>query len=476
MIRKPKYKILFFSVLFIYALLFCYSNGTKTKKKTLSENRSLSEQKTLTENSYLTENKHLTEEKFLTENEALTEGVSERIGAYAVTVEANKAGAVSNTVSDVFFDTEFEAYTNEYGKWLKLVIQNNQNARYQFARYFSDWQWSDQSSDFFSYSENRAEYERRIELCYDAAVKKFGIGTAIIATTWIVSFMLPGGSIYREAFVIIAKATTEQAIAGGAIGGLISLGTGFIQGKRGDELAYGTINGVADGYLVGSLTGFATGTSKVYKMANEIEKIRGEEIKSIWNGKVYDSKGNNIGKYKGEVTEINGRSIINKNLVGSTNENDIAYKYMLADDGNGNFFKIVNPDFSNIKIASKTYSPPKYLWGDTEATKKWCQDEYLKDLASPNVERILGISKKEACLRLQFEKGKDVLDSAFLKANNISRNEAKQFLKEYSGGAWHHLPESGKLIYVPKNHYQLAPHTGGDSFWGSKLTEESIEW
>ena len=56
MIRTPKYKILFFSVLLIHALLFCYSNGTETKKKTLTENRSLSERKTLTENSYLTEN------------------------------------------------------------------------------------------------------------------------------------------------------------------------------------------------------------------------------------------------------------------------------------------------------------------------------------------------------------------------------------------------------------------------------------
>ena len=102
----------------------------------------------------------------------------------------------------------------------------------------------------------------------------------------------------------------------------------------------------------------------------------------------------------------------------------------------------------------------------------------MKDLANPNVERILGISKKEAAMRLQFEKGLNLRDPAFLKSNGLTNKQVTEFLGRYDGGAWHHMPSSGDMIYVPKNHYQLAPHTGGDSFWGSKSGNIAgeIEW
>lgn len=457
-----------FSVNLLYSL---------PKKGLLIRQDSLTNNGKLTEDKHLTTEKSITENKSLTENKTITNDTEDFIGTSSVVVTNNKACTTLNTNANVSFDTRFETYINEYGKWLKVVIPENPDARYEFSKYFYDWQWSGQSENFFSYSENRTSQEQQIALCYDESIKKFGIGTTIIATTWIVSFVLPGGSIYQTAVLIIAKATTEGAIFGGTIGGITSCGIALFQGKTGNELIHSTVNGIADGYLIGAVSGLVTGTGKVYKMANEIEKITtGTELKSIYNGKVYDNSGNYLGNFKGELTDINGRAIIKQELVGTINDNGIEYKWMLADDGNGNFFKIVNPDFTKVKIVDKVYTPPRALWSNTEAAKDWCHDEYVKDLADSNVENILGISKKEATLRLQFERRKDVLDLIFLKTNNITKSEAKQFLKEYSGGAWHHLPESGKLIYVPKNHNVLAPHTGGDSFWGSKLTEESIEW
>lgn len=463
--------IILFSIFSVNLLYSLPKKGLLTRQDSLTNNGKLTEDK------HLTTEKSITENKSLTENKTITNDTEDFIGTSSVVVTNNKASTTLNTKANISFDTRFETYINEYGKWLKVVIPENPNARYEFSKYFYEWQWSGQSEIFFSYSEYRTAQEQQIALCYDEAIKKFGIGTTVIATTWIVSFVLPGGSIYQTDVLIIAKATTEGAIFGGAIGGITSCGIALFQGKTGNELIHSTVNGIADGYLIGAVTGLVTGTGKVYKMANEIEKIStGTELKSIYNGKIYDNNGKYLGNFKGELTEINGRSIINKELVGTVNDNGIEYKWMLADDGNGNFFKIVNPDFTKEKIVGKIYTPPKTFWSNTEASKNWCQKEYLKDLADPNVENILGISKKEAAMRLQFEKGKNLLDSNFLKTNNFTKTEVKQFLKEYSGGAWHHLPESGKLIYVPKNHNVLAPHTGGDSFWGSKLTEESIEW
>lgn len=457
---------------------FIFSEDLKCyERKCLIKDESITKEKELTSDKSLTNEKSLLKELTITQDKTITAGAEDAVGSMAVTVSNGTEDNIKNIIANVYFDTEFETYINDYGKWLKLVTPKKPSARFEFAKYFYDWQSGGQSEDFFSYSEKRTEQEQQIALCYDEAIKKFGIGTAIIATTWIVSFVLPGGSIYQTAILIIAKAATEEAIFGGAIGGIASCGIALFQGKTGNELIHTTVNGIADGYLIGAITGLVTGTGKVYQLANDIKKINtGTEIRSIYNGKVYDYNGNYLGKFKGELTEINGRVIINQELVGTINNNGIEYKWMLADDGNGNFFKIVNPDFTKVKLIDKIYTPPRYLWSNTESAKNWCQKEYLKDLADPNVESILGIPKKEAAMRLQYEKHENLLDLNFLKTNNLTKTEVNQFLKRYSGGAWHHLPESGKLIYVPKNHYVLAPHTGGDSFWGSKLTEESIEW
>ncbi len=373
------------------------------------------------------------------------------------------------------------SYSGNYGKWLKTMADASPSERTKFVQYFSDWQWSGQKEDFFSYSSSRSEQEWQLSHCYDKAIKKFGVGTAIIATTWIVSFAVPGGTIYQVAIISIAKATTVGALSGGAVGAVSSAGIAYLQGKRGDELVYETVKGAADGYLIGAVTGLVSGTVSTVKMIKDAPKFTGAtgDVKTVLNGKVYDAKGKEIGKFLGEKTEINGRSIINSGKAGTKSPSGIMYKTFLADDGAGNFFTVTNPDFTPVKIVDKVYKVPKKFWNDPQKAINWCKQEYIKDLQSPNVEQILGISKKEAALRLQFEKGLNVKDASFLKANGISQKQAAEFLSRYDGGAWHHLPSSGDMIYVPKNHYQMAPHTGGDSFWGSKAAAAAggeMEW
>ena len=236
-----------------------------------------------------------------TGGESFTGGKGQKIGVYESVVESSQSNIYANTTESVYEDVYSNVYVNGYGKYLKLVTAKGVNAQANFVKYFSDWQWSGQKQDFFSYAESRAEQEKQLELCYNKALAKFGVGTAIVATTWIVSFVVPGGSIYQAAVIIIAKATTAGALSGGMSGAVMSAGIAYLQGKRGDELLCETINGAADGYLIGAITGVVSGGAKVYKLskeANALKDISG--VETIFDGNVYDESGKLIGKYEPE--------------------------------------------------------------------------------------------------------------------------------------------------------------------------------
>lgn len=476
---KKKFLALFFSSL----LFSVFSQSLFDDSKNLYDdnfNISADENSLFSEDkSFFNEDKNLVQNDksfFNTEKNIIPD---DGIGIYEKFVEKGIENSVENGYEENTISVVEDKYIGNYGKFLD-VTSDNLEARKRFVSYFTDWQRLGMPDDFFEYAGDRAEQEKQIEYCYNRALLKFGVGTGIVATTWIVAFAVPGGTVYQAAVLIIAKSTTVGALSGGTIGGITSAGIGLLQGKRGDELVYYTVNGAADGYLVGAITGLVQGTGKVYKLSKEATKLKNfSGTKTIFDNRVYDVNGKYLGKYIGDVKEINGRAIINQSLVNQNSNYGIPYRYYLADDGNGNFFKIVNPDFTNVKIVEKVYKPPRSLWNNSEAAKAWCRNEYKKDLASPDVKKILGISKKEASMRLQFENRLDLRDPVFMKKNKLSEKQINEFLSRYDTGAWHHMPESGELIYVPKNHNVLASHTGGDSFWGEKLnsiSKENIEW
>lgn len=381
-----------------------------------------------------------------------------------------------NTFEDIWSNTEESILLEDgvYDKFLEKVSKVDPSARHKFAAYYSNWYYSGQKDDFGTYAKIRAEKEKRIDYCYDKIIAKFGIGTGILASTWTIALVLPGGSIYQATVLIVAKYGVIGGASGALITGVISLGQAMLEGKIGDDLIYDTLNGAADGYLIGVITGEISGIAKVSSLMKEAKTLKNfSGTNTIFNNKVYNNKGKYLGAYKGEVSEINGRGIINKNFVGTT-KNGVKYTYQLADDGAGNFFRVVNPDFEPFKLIKKTYHPPKSIWGNSKATKDWCHKELLKDLLNKDVENILGITKKEAAMIYQFETGGDLLSPSFMIENNISKNEVNAFLEQYGQGAWHHLPSSGDLIYIPDNIHRDARHTGGDSFWGEK--REEIVW
>ena len=210
--------------------------------------------------------------------------------------------AYKNSYSSSYKSAYKNAYHNlydpNYGKYLKFVIENDAIAEENFVKYFSDWQWSGQEQDFFSYAESRAERERKLANCYDAAIKKFGIGTALVATSWMVAFVVPGGQIFTLSMIVIAKEVTIGALSGGAIGAVTSAGIAYMQGKRGDELLCETINGAADGYLVGAVTGLVSGGAKAIKEAHKAKMMKSfSGTETIFGENVYDETGKLIGKY-----------------------------------------------------------------------------------------------------------------------------------------------------------------------------------
>ena len=166
-----------------------------------------------------------------------------------------------------------DIYIGRYGEYLEAT-SNNPIVRQRFVNYFSDWQQLGFKEDFFQYSKNRAETEKQIEYCYNAAIKKFGIGTAIVATTWIVAYVVPGGTIYQAAILVIAKATTVNALSGAMVGGITSAGISLLKGKTAEEILYSGITGAADGYLIGSITGLFEGSTKVYRLAKESKSLK----------------------------------------------------------------------------------------------------------------------------------------------------------------------------------------------------------
>ncbi|MBO7431191.1 MAG: hypothetical protein J6U56_09330 [Spirochaetia bacterium] len=380
---------------------------------------------------------------------------------------------------DIYGDIEDSILLEDgiYDKFLEKVLTINPSERHRFIEYYSNWYFSGQKDDFVTYTQMRAEKEKQIEMGWEKAAVKFGIGTSIIASTWLVAFILPGGTFCQAVVLTVANKLNPVEISlATALGGIINLGRAIYEGKSGKELVYDTLDGASDGYLIAVITCEISGITKASVLMKEAKSAKAfTGTKTVFDNKVYDANGKYLGAYKGNVEKVNGREIINKEFVNSQ-KNGITYKYFLADDGEGNFYRIVNPDFEPYKLVNKVYHPPKSLWNNTNKAKEWCKKEYLKDLQDPNVEKILGITKKEAAMRLQFEKGNlnNLRDPSFMKANNISEKEINSFLEHYSQGAWHHLPSSGDLIYIPDNIHKAARHTGGNSFWGEKL--EEIAW
>lgn len=210
------------------------------------------------------------------------------------------------------------------------------------------------------------------------------------------------------------------------------------------------------------------------------------DCQPIFRNKIYDKDGKKIGVfYDGEIISVDKRSM--RFAKGVTKENDkssmgIIYKYYLADNGNGEYFKALMPVFDDVKIVKKVYNVPQHLWKNDKKLKDWCKEQYINDLKNPSFLKSEGISEKDALMRIKFEENQKFFNmqnadfKKFMKDNCLTKSIVYDFLKNYTKGEWHHLGKSGEMIYVPKKHGTiLAPHTGGNKFW-CEQTEVIIDF
>ena len=484
-IRKSLYLLLlFFSVSsFSESLINEKNNLISEEFSLINERESLID----TSKTMFDSEKLLIEKNSLDNSSENIINTSNGLGVYNAVVQHEKVTVIDSVKQDSIEISIKSSYLNGYQEYLETITSIDPKAKHKFAAYYSDWQWNNKDLDFIKYSVNRAENERQVELCYDKAVKNFGIGTAVVGTTWIVSYIVPGGTIYQAAILVITKSTTFSAISGGAIGAITSASIGLVQKKTDEELICDIVGGSSEGYLVGAITGFVEGFGNVYKLSKESIKLKDfSRAKTLFDNKVFDSKGKKIGDYyPGDVITVDGRKLhLAKNVktAGDKSTIGISYKYYLADDGKGNYFKVLMPDFDEIKIVNKTYKVPQYvnnngkiinLYKNDAKLKKWCREQYLKDLKNSNFLKREGISKQEALLRIKFEEeGIKFFDydskifKDFISKNNITIEDVYDFLDNYDRGEWHHLASSGEMIYVQKGHGSTyAPHTGGNKFW-----------
>ena len=251
---------------------------------------------------------------FLYSNSNFADTDTLSIGTYNIVVSKSTLDTDEETEAAILQNTMVDSYINNYDAFLLAVIDNNSASRQKFLQYFSDWQWSGQNESFFAYSKNRAEREQEIARCYKAATAKFGVGTSIIATVWVISWAVPGGQIVSTALLVIAKTTTFAALSGSVLDGITAAGVAYLQGKRDQELLYATINGASDGYLMGAITGLAAGTFNAVRTFHGAKLIKGNIYTK--KGRVLDKNGKTIGKvirFEGTGEKIDDIYYVGKN-------------------------------------------------------------------------------------------------------------------------------------------------------------------
>ena len=298
--------LFWFSPLFAESLINDSLRLTNPNKTLIDKSlRLIDSNKALVDKSLrLTDNKKTLVDK----EKSLTPIDENAVGPYKKTVYSTYESTTQNTVQDTRVSTIEDSYINNYGAFLNAVSSVNPQAKSKFVTYFTDWQWSGQKENFFSYSASRAELEKQIEHCYDEAIKKFGEGTAIVASTWVVAFIVPGGTIYEAAVLVVAKSTTWGAVTGAFFDGVFFGGAAALAGKNSDEIIYETINGAADGFQFGAAVGLAGGTLHVGILAKNAKHIA-QESYILFGGKLYD-KSKNLVLDLTEFSEGNAAKIL----------------------------------------------------------------------------------------------------------------------------------------------------------------------
>ena len=275
-------------------------------------------------------------------NESVINGVSDGIGSYRFSYQDNSSSVYESAYSPVYSLVEAETYFGGYDRFLETVISIDPLARYNFVSYFSDWDSNNRDTNFWEYSANRAEFEKKLEHCYDEAIKRFGIGTAIVAVPWIISYVVPGGQVFHVAVLFIANATTKGALIGFASGAGISLVSSLLNSDTQEDIIYKTIDGASTGYLIGAVSGLVEGSlSAAWKFSDAVAIQKNVYTRK---GVVYNTKG-----------KVIGHTLLSDGTVIGYTDNNIVYSFsddivdeLIKDSKSSRMFYITDGVLKNI--------------------------------------------------------------------------------------------------------------------------------
>ena len=238
---------------------------------------------------------YTSEQSIIDSSTAVVSGTFDGIGAYENPYQDANNYPISSATLSSTQEYKIDPYINGYGKYLEIVTSVNPQEKDKFVSYFTDWAKSNGGKDFYSYTEDRARAELTVENCYLSALKKFGVGTAIIAVPIVISYLVPGGSIFSTSLIVIAKASSRLALLGGVSGATLAASFSLLENDDIEDVVYKAISGGADGFLIGAITGFVSGTWSSIKNFSDAILIN-SKIVNLKSNLVFDKNGDLLGK------------------------------------------------------------------------------------------------------------------------------------------------------------------------------------
>lgn len=306
-------------------------NSLITNSETLLNERPLDTENTLIANDFLSGNKDL-----LSNESSLVRALeTTTIGGFSSMKEISTSDP-SETEIQISFTNTYETTTIDsfFGDIENFYVLTLSDDFQQFSDYFTEWEKSP-STDFLEWSKKRYTQEELIRNLYDKALKEFGVGTSIICLN-IVVFSAATGPVHAIAYLMLTS-SIECASVGSIVG---AIGNAIVSTINNDPTALTfakTLEGMANGYMIGAITGTAKGLIKGINKFSGTKKIKEGLIRK--DGAVFNEKGKLIGEGyfapNGEITHYSTNGILKDikdgRIIGRVSEKN-GFKFLTYDE------------------------------------------------------------------------------------------------------------------------------------------------
>lgn len=263
-------------------------------------------------------------------------------GSYVIThgksfIDPYLTSYMNNSI-DTAIVTTTSNYIGEFDRYLTITLGTDRN---RFINYLLDWQKAGMEDDFFSYVKKTYDEKKLISQLYDEAILKFGVGSVVLVVELTIFYLSPE-PITKAIALICLKDSLINSSIGALTGGVVANFAATQNGDSSELIIAKTINGIADGYMIGAITGTVSGiaTGKIV-FKDAFNSKTGIILK---NGAVISPTGKTIGQaLKNQQNQfsyiVQGDSVFDLNGISIgkilTNENG---NFIIDSVGNPIFF------------------------------------------------------------------------------------------------------------------------------------------